>query len=141
MAAKFEKGGDLMAFVGGAAIACATSHTFSVSAEAQAVSTKDAVGGGKWTANDYGILSWTCTSENLVAVGAANYTSLLETMTAREPVTIVFGKAVSDDDRKLGTTLMTGDAIITSLELNANNGENATMSVTFTGTGPVKMAE
>nr|DAW29840.1 MAG TPA: PORTAL PROTEIN, 15 PROTEIN, HEAD PROTEIN, TAILED BACTERIOPHAGE, SIPHOVIRIDAE.6A [Caudoviricetes sp.] len=37
-----------------------------------------------------------------------------------------------------GTHYYTGDALITSLTANANNGDNATYSVTLTGVSQIK---
>ena len=52
-------------------------------------------------------------------------------------------KNVADGDTSLPywtsqTTFYEGKAIITSLVANANNGENATYSLTLTGTGSIK---
>ena len=75
-------------------------------------------------------------------------------MTTREPVTIAFAKCSNYDEN--GLTEVGGDvaawapdtvnyrsglAVLTSLTVNANTGENATYSVTFTGAGPLVKAE
>ena len=54
-------------------------------------------------------------------------------------------KNVADGDSDLThwtsqSTYYEGKVIITSLTANANNGENATYSVTLTGTGSIKKA-
>ncbi len=58
------KGGDLMLFVGGKSIAYATNHTLSISADTKETSTKDS--GGLWQTSEVGMLSWSCSSENLI---------------------------------------------------------------------------
>jgi hypothetical protein len=69
-------------------------------------------------------------------------------MLAKTPIDIVFAKASNYDAN--GLTTVGGDvstwtkglgykgkAVITSLTANANTGENATFSATFTGCGPL----
>ena len=97
------------------------------------------------------MLSWTCSSENLCADADAGigFDKLFEYMTARKPITGVFaleGNSTNLEDGKLdeaptsGWTAKAGDGytgkmIITNLEKNAPNGENATIKVDFTGVG------
>lgn len=65
-------------------------------------------------------------------------------MIARKPITLKFG-IVSDPNAnempEAGWTLAagayTGKAVITSLEANAPDGDKATFSVSFEGTGPL----
>ena len=143
------KGSDLMLFVEGKAIAYATSHTLTISADTKETSSKDS--GGKWQTSEVGVLSWTCSSENLCADSEAgvSFDKLFEYMTARKPITGVFaleGNSTNLEDGKLdeaptsGWTAKAGDGytgkmIITNLEKNAPNGENATIKVDFTGVG------
>lgn len=143
------KGGDMMLFVGGKSIAYATSHTLSINADTKETSSKDA--GGKWQTSEVGVLSWSASSENLCGddVAGIGYDELFDYMIARQPIQGVFaleGNSTDYDEHKLdgvptgGWTAKTGDGyqgnmIITSLEKNAPNGENATFTVQFTGTG------
>lgn len=139
------KGADLMLFVGGKSIAFATSHTLEISAETIETTSKDS--GGKWAMNQANKLSWSASSENLYALeGAGNdFDTLFAAMVARTPVTLVMdlesGYATKADAvpetgwTPLAATGWTGSAIITSLSLNAANEDNATFSVSFTGTG------
>lgn len=146
------KGGDLMLFVEGKAIAYATNHTLSISADTKETSSKDS--GGKWQTVEVGVLSWSCKSENLCGDSKAgvSYDTLFEYMIARKPITGVFAKEGNSTDleeNKLdsvptaGWTPKAGDGytgkmIITNLEKNAPNGDNATFSVDFTGVGELK---
>lgn len=143
------KGGDMMLFVGGKSIAYATSHTLSINADTKETSSKDA--GGKWQTSEVGILSWSASSENLCGddIAGIGYDELFDYMIARQPIQGVFaleGNSTDYADNKLdkvptdGWTPKTGDGYtgkmtITSLEKNAPNGENATFTVQFTGTG------
>ena len=143
------KGGDLMLFVGGKSIAYATSHTLSISADTKETSSKDS--GGKWQTSEVGVLSWTCSSENLCGDTEAGigFDELFEYMVARKPITGVFaleGDSTDYNDNKLDSVPTngwkakagdgyTGQMIITNLEKNAPNGENATIKVDFTGVG------
>lgn len=143
------KGSDLMLFVEGKSIAYATNHTLTISADTKETSSKDS--GGKWQTSEVGILSWTCSSENLYADTDAgiDFDQLFQYMVAREPITGVFaleGNSTNLEEGKLdevptsGWTAKanngyTGKMIITNLEKNAPNGENATIKVDFTGVG------
>ena len=143
------KGGDLMLFVGGKSIAYATSHTLTISADTKETSSKDS--GGKWQTSEVGVLSWTCSSENLCGDTEAGigFDELFEYMVARKPITGLFaleGDSTDYNDNKLYSVPTngwkakagdgyTGQMIITNLEKNAPNGENATIKVDFTGVG------
>lgn len=142
------KGQNLMAFCGGKSIAFATSHTLEVSGETISTSTKDN-GGGEWETSEMGLLSWTCSSENLIGDprSGLGYDDLFDMMVKKQPVDLVFSlkNTIAADGTyyeapEAGWTAKTNDghkgkAFITALSLNAPNGENSTMSVTFTGTG------
>lgn len=141
------KGQNLMCFVGGKSIAFATSHTLEISGETVDVSTKDN-GGGEWATSEMGLLSWTASSENLIGDprNGLSYDELFDLMIKKQPIDLVFGYkstlSASGEAYEVpadGWTAKTGDgykgkAFITSLSLNAPNGENSTMSVSFTGT-------
>lgn len=146
------KGGDLMLFVGGKSIGYATSHTLSISADTKETSSKDS--GGKWQTSEVGVLSWSCSSENLCADKAegVGYDELFDMMIARKPIDGVFsleGNSPDLAEGKLGAVKTggwtpkagdgySGQMLITSLEKNAPNGENATFTVQFTGVGELK---
>ena len=147
------KGGDLMLFIGGKSVGYATNHTLSINVDTKETSTKD--NGGKWQTSEVGIISWTASTENLVAhtVEGKSLNDLIDAMIARTELTAVFsveGNSTDLDEHKLnevptgGWTSKnvlnsfngyTGNVIITSVEVNAPNGDNATYTVQFTGTG------
>lgn len=147
-------------------IAFATSHTLTVSTDTQQTSTKD--DGGKFQSSDYGIISWSASSENLCSYDGAgyNYQDLINLMLSQTKVTATFSiegssgstypyasKLNSVDDATndvwtpantgtIGSTSnkslgYTGTVLITSVEVNAPNGENATFTVQLQGDGPL----
>lgn len=145
-------GSDLMLFVGGKSIAFATSHSIDISMETKQVAHKD-IGGGHFSVAEPGLASWTVSSENLIGdpMAGIGFDELFEMMVARTPVTGVFaleGDSTDFNVNKLDAAPTagwkakandgyTGEMLITSLSKSAPNGEYATMSVTFTGTGPL----
>ena len=151
MADNIIKGDKLMIFVGGSAIAYATSHTLSLTGNTTDISSKDH---GFWGASDIGNLTWEATTENLYT--EAGFDGLFNAYLKKTPVTIVFGYASNYNVNGLwlgegtnpggyenswtadSTKGYTGQAVITSLSVNANTGENATFSCTFTGKGAIR---
>lgn len=141
--ANITQGGDLMLFMGGKSIACATNHTLSISAETSDTSHKDIK--AAWKASAVKTLSWEVSTENLFTLDGAGkqYDDLYTAMIAKTPITVVIGKAKTTGEapttgfEPATTGFYTGSAIITSLTLNAPNGDNATYSATFTGVGPL----
>lgn len=136
------KGEDLMVFLGGKSIAFGTNHTITISAETSDTSNKDETSGG-WTSAEVSKLSWTGTSENLMANTGkgVTYQDLVGYMTSKTPLDFVFGGCKETEPGDEGFTLGTGvaslagKAYITNLQVNAQDGEQATYTVDFTGTG------
>lgn len=149
MANKIIEGGDLMVFVGGKSIAFSTNHTLSLTAETSDTSHKDVK--GSWKTSTVKMFSWEVTSENLYADEGAGYTydDLFGMMVAKTEVVITFGNNTGTLTQESGSAeggwandasknYYCGKALITSLEVNAQNGDNATFTVTFTGQGELK---
>lgn len=139
------KGDELMLFYNSEAFAYATSHSLSMSADTVSVASKDH---GFWGANEVGKLNWEITTENLYTDD--DYDTLFDLYTNAEPITVAFAKVSNYD--KDGLTYVGGSvaawapdtsyyrsglAVISSLQVNANTGENATLSATLTGAGPL----
>ncbi|MCB6635308.1 phage tail tube protein [Bacteroides faecis] len=144
--AKEVLGKDLMLFVETKALALATSCKLGLSAETIDTQSKDS---GIWTEKDIKKLSWNASSDNLFSADAdANsYDKLFALFIAHKPVTLNFGIIANADVNEMpadGWTLSpgsyTGKAVITSLEANAPDGDKATFSISFEGTGPIKKA-
>lgn len=138
------KGGNLMLFINGKSIAYATNHTLEISAETKDTSNKDE-GGGNWAAEEVGLLSWTASSENLYSTDGAGtkYEDLYDAMIAKTPIAAVFClrseadsvTSVPQNGWTPSVPKYTGNVIITSLSLNAPNGEYATFTANFNGVG------
>ena len=124
-------------------IAYATAHTLTLTSETASINSKDH---GIWTGNEVNKRSWEITSENLYT--DEDYSTLFDAWENGTKLTLVWGKkaedervVVADGDAEYYTPQETdamywgGNAYITSLTANANTGEKATFSVTFTGTG------
>lgn len=139
------KGDALMLFMGGNALAYARNHTLTITGNTIDISSKDH---GYWGASEVGNITWEVQTENLYTED--NYDTLYDAMVAKTPVDIVFAKAQNYNENGLTavggsveswsastTSGRKGKAVITSLTVNANTGENATYSATFTGTGPL----
>lgn len=145
------KGDELMIFKGGSAMAFATSHTLTINGNTTDISSKDH---GFWGASEIGNITWEATTENLYTED--DYDALFDAMLNKSEVDIVFGYASNYDPNGLKPADSTdatdarptawvadankgykGKAIITSLVANANTGENATFSATFTGRGAI----
>ena len=104
---------------------------------------------GQWGASEINKINWEISSENLYTEDA--YDTLFDSMIARNAVDVFFGKksetgtgTVADGDYDYwtkGTTYYKGKVFITSLTANAATGENATFSVTLTGTGKIERVE
>jgi predicted secreted protein len=153
------KGKKLMIWVKGAtgsytSIGYCTNHTLSTSASTINVSHKDladAGASGKWDDADIDTLSWTITSENFYAETAdgKTFAELFAYYSAGTVLDIKFGTAATSTTgvpeggwaEPATGTVLTGKAIITSLDLNAPNDDNASVSITFTGKGPLAVAE
>ena len=162
------KGDDLMLFNDetGKSYAFATAHTLTITADTADTSSKDH---GVWTGNEVAKISWEITSENLYTSegfdslfdkminreaipvafglkqkGKADSTVVDEDYSNWTPD---YGATVPEKGNPEAPSTDTttkdmyrGKAYITSLTANANTGENATYSVTLTGTGSIKRA-
>lgn len=166
MAQKLIKGDDLMLFNGttGKSYAYATAHTLTITADTADTSSKDH---GVWTGNEVAKISWEITSENLYTTegfdslfadminrkpikvifglkqaGAADSTVADGDYANWTPDYGATLPEKGNPEAPSGTTtnqnMYMGSAYITSLTANANTGENATYSVTLTGTGSIK---
>ena len=121
-----------------------TNHTLSTSAQTVSVAHKDledAEGQGSWTAEDVDTYSWSVNAEAFYAdeANGMTFADLFNLYAAGTKVTLKFAVAnsgtVGADGWTVNTELLTGQAIITALDLNASVSEKASYSVTFTGYG------
>lgn len=129
-------------------IAFATSHTFSKTLNTNEISTKDH---GDYAAVLPQNITWEATTENLYSLGG--YKKLNDAFKQSKQVTVYFGETnykdpgeeggivneeISDNSWKKEGFGEQGKAYITSLQVTAAAGENATMNATFTGTGKLE---
>lgn len=142
---KVINGSDLMLFLDSKSIAFATNHKLSISAETVEISSKDT--GGKWVSKAVRKLSWNMSTENLYSLDGAGstYDDLFTMMTERKEIEAIFtlekDYAIKADNVPSGGWIPStdkqykGKVVITSLELNAPNGDNATFTASFEGVG------
>lgn len=138
---KIIKGRNLMLFdENGKSFAFATKHQLSISVDTEEVSSRESGIVNDLIMTKY---SWEITSENLFTT--KDYKNLFNLMLNGTKITVRFGlkedtsKTVADNEIDTWTLDVTnfyeGQVLITSLSVNSNNGENATYSVTFSGSG------
>lgn len=139
--AKVIDGSDLMLFVDGKSIAFATSHKLTINRETVETSSKD--NGGNWTSKTAKKISWNMNTENLFSNDGSGvkFDDLFTKMVAGDEIEAVFGLTTTADNVPatgwvpVATGTYKGNVLITSLEANAPNGDNATFSATFEGVG------
>lgn len=127
-----------------------TNHTLSTSASTISISHKDladTTGSGHWDSQDVDTLSWTITAEHFYAETAdgKKFADLFAYYSAGTELDLKFGIAADSTNgvpsggwaAPATGTVLTGKAIITSLDVSAPVDDNASCSVTFTGKGPL----
>jgi len=128
--------------VGGKCIAMATSCQFHVSAQLEDSSTKDSV--GDFQEQEVTGLSWDAQTESLVTL-EDNGTNgelpqdLLSLMINKTKVTLTFDQTAGTNNRVGQNSVIkkTGQAYVSDINISAQNRQNSTISVQFTGTGPL----
>ena len=136
------KGQNLRVMVGGKCIAMATSCQFHVSAQLEDSSTKDSV--GDFQEQEVTGLSWDAQTDSLVTL-EDNGTNgelpqdLLSLMINKTKVTLTFDQTAGTNNRIGQNSVIkkTGQAYISDINISAQNRQNSTISVQFTGTGPL----
>lgn len=130
-------------------IAYCTNHTFSSSASTVDIAHKDLAdtNGGRWDDQDVDVLSWTITSESFYANEGNGYTpdDVFELYANSTVIDVKFGLCANsstgapEDGWVPSNTglVLAGKAVITSFDINASVSDNATMSITLTGKGPI----
>ena len=136
------KGQNLRVMVGGKCIAKATSCQFHVSAQLEDSSTKDSV--GDFQEQEVTGLSWDAQTDSLVTL-EDNGTNgelpqdLLSLMINKTKVALTFDQTAGTNNRVGQNSVIkkTGQAYISDFNISAKNRQNSTISVQFTGTGPL----
>ena len=152
------RGKKLMVFVNAGegtfkSIGFSTNHTLSTSASTISVSHKDLAdaGSGRWEDSDIDTLTWTITSESFYAneVEGIGFADLFGYYAAGTVLDLKFGVA-ADNTSGVPTggwavpstgTVLSGKAIISSIDLNAPVDDNVTVSIQFQGKGALTIAQ
>lgn len=141
------RGNDLMLFAKGTgstyeSIAWATNHTLTLQGEVLQTSTKDH---GKWSAKQISKLSYSINADHLFST--LDFGKLFDKMIAREEIPIIFGVASNaDDDAGMPSGGWTPDQsncykgaiVLTSLNINASESDNASFSMSAEGVGKLE---
>lgn len=145
------KGSDIMLFTyttsGYQSIAHGTSHSLSLSADTEDINDKDCGIYGKTEVNK---INWEIQADHMYTT--SDYDKLFQTMTYMKPITVVFGLKADTEiagnpaDVNINSAgnwtnnssyIYGGNAIITSLDWNADAGSRSTISVTLQGQGAI----
>ena len=130
--------------VGGKCIAMATSCTFHVSAQLEDSSSKDST--GDWQEQEVTGLSWDASTDSLVTLTDISGRTdgelpqdLLSLIISKTPVTLTFDQTAGTNNRTGQNSAIkkSGQAYVTDVNITAQNRQNSTISVQFTGTGPL----
>lgn len=136
------KGQNLRVAVGGKCIAMSTNTTFHISAQLESSSTKDSV--GDFEEQEVVGLSWDASTDSLVTL-TDNGTNgelpadIMSLIINKTKVTLTFDQTAGTNNRtgQNSTIKRTGEAYVTDVQITAANRQNGTMTVQFTGTGPL----
>lgn len=154
MAKNVIKGKKLMVFLKKGdtykSIALSTNHTLTLSASTAdlAVKSKDDAKGKSWADAEIDQMSWSVSSESLVGTNEGHgWGDIMDLYLAGEKVELVFD-GVTDDGAPVGGFSpassgddfqgLKGQALITSLTLNAPLEDNSSYTVEFTGCGQLE---
>ncbi len=136
------KGQNLRLMVGGKCIAMARSCSFHIAAQTEDASTKDST--GDWQEQDVVGLSWDASTDALVVLedNGSNGeipADLLSLMINKTAVTLAFDQTAGANNRvgQNAPIKKSGQAWISDINITAANRQNSTISVQFTGNGPL----
>lgn len=148
MSTQIIKGDELQLFIGDSAPRYATAHSLTLTGSTIDSNTKDH---GFWGASEVGKITWELTAECLYT--DVDYDEMFNMMISRNKFMLKFARVKNYDVNGLvdvGGNVqawepelhgLQGYASITSITANANTGENATYSITFTGAGSLSKYE
>jgi predicted secreted protein len=126
-------GGDILIYVGGKVLGCATTHTIEITNATREVSCK---GSGDFTSSEYGRFSWTVSVDALAnyyegdIATVLRYPELIDLFLNKTIVTVESKYEVGSDVHTLS-----GQAVISSISENAPDSDNTTFSVSLQGRG------
>ena len=109
------------------AFACSTNCTFNVQIDQKDVTSQTSAWFREYKID---ISSWTITCEGIITLTGYSYSDMITNQLARTPIAIKFSI-----DNGSSTTIISGNANITSLSINAPYKDIATYSITLQGIG------
>lgn len=122
-----RNGTDIILYIGGTAVAFATSHDLNVNMATRETTNKDTAG---WKTSLSGVRDWDTSGEAFFAEDAAyGYTDLWAHYSARTSFTVKFATAT------VGDKYYTGTAWLTSLSQSDPLEDSTTFSFSLEGTG------
>ena len=140
---KIVYGGDLMLFIGTGStktpLAFSQSAKLSVSTKTREISSKDS---GNWTDKAAGKFDWNASTDGLLSftvtgqTGSTGIDTVFEYFLAGTPLNLVFGsKTGTSPDWTINATAksFSGQVIVSSIDINAGDGESATYSISLEG--------
>lgn len=125
------KGQNLRLFIGAIAVAAAKQCDIHIRLDVQDTSTKDDT--DDWMHNDAVRLTWDCRATGLVSVDPTRNdpASLMDRI--GQEVEVQFALASGTQNSEKGDILLAGTAIISDVQITAQNRENGTYTVSLTG--------
>lgn len=136
------KGQNLRVMVGGKCIAMATNAVFHIGTQLESSSTKDSV--GDWDEQEVVGLNWDASTDSLVTLedngtNGELPTDLMSLIINKTKVTLTFDQTAGTNNRVGQNSVIkkTGQAYVSDINISAQNRQNSTISVQFTGTGPL----
>ena len=137
------KGQNLRVFIDGKPTALSTNCVVNVTLNTESGDTKDTTGSAAYPEVTGG--SWNITFEQLYKStddAAQTFLTLKAIIASMQAKPVVFDKAAGAENRvQQGAAYkMTGNAYLSQLTFTATNRQNATISGTLTGTGPLATA-
>lgn len=135
-------GEEMYLYVTSANTPIAFATTCSVQIDGETIDTSNKMS-GRWNSNLAGKNGYTISTDALFtqATGLYSFDSLMEKMIEGGKLEWVIGKAkdykTGDYDLDESKPHYTGEGFVTSLSLNAGNGEVANCSITITGSGAI----
>lgn len=145
---KIVYGGDLMLFVGTGStktpLAFSQSAKLSVSTKTREISSKDS---GNWTDKAAGKFDWNASTDGLLSfnstTGQTGIDTIFEYFLAGTPLNLVFGsKTGTSPNWTINATAksFSGQVIVSSIDINAGDGESATYSINCEGYSALSLA-
>ena len=127
------KGQNLRVFVGSRAIIAALDCQLQLQLNVATYSTKDDA--DDWVRNRVASLQWSVTAnavvtddEEIDAIGAAALTDLIG-----QTVQVQLNTSSGDQNREIGEQLLAGEAILSDVQITAQNRQRTTCQITLTG--------